>query len=50
MTYFNCKKVIAKQKADGTLDVNSMTEKLDVFLLSERLTAEQYSELLEMMA
>lgn len=40
MTYITCKKVITNQKVAGTLDVASMTEKLDVFfLLANRITA-----------
>ena len=50
MTYITCKKVITNQKAAGTLDVESMTEKLDVFLLANRITAEQYNELVVLMA
>ncbi len=50
MTYITCKKVIANQKAAGTLDVASTTEKLDVFLLVNRITVEQYNELVALMA
>jgi len=50
MAYITCKKVIANQKAAGTLDVEAMTEKLDVFLLANRITAEQYNELVGLMA
>ena len=50
MTYITCKKVITNQKATGTLDVEAMTEKLDVFLLANRITAEQYNELVALMA
>ena len=34
---------------NGTLDVNSMKDKLDVFLLAERITEEEYNELLALM-
>lgn len=50
MTYITCKKVITNQKGAGTLDVKSMTEKLDVFLLANRITTEQYNELIVLMA
>jgi len=50
MAYITCKKVITNQKAAGTLAVEAMTEKLDVFLLANRITAEQYNELVALMA
>lgn len=49
MTYNTCKKVILNQKAKGTLDIEEMTEKLDVFLLAGRLTADEYNELIKLM-
>ena len=42
-----CKKVIEKQK--GTLNVDEMTEKLDVFLLNDRISDEEYNELVALM-
>lgn len=39
MTYYLCKKLILANKIDGLQD------KLDVFLLNDRLTDEQYNEL-----
>lgn len=48
-TYKLCKKVITKEKANGTLDVEEMTEKLDVFLLNDRITDEEYNELVALM-
>ena len=49
MTYITCKKVIENQMKKGTLDVGSMTAKLDVFLLADRISEEEYNELLKMM-
>jgi hypothetical protein len=45
-----CQKVIAKQKQDGSLDVESMTAKLDVFLLNNRISQDQYNELVALMS
>ena len=45
MTYKNCKKLIEKNK----YEYNDMLEKLDVFLLVNRITTEQYYELVKMM-
>lgn len=50
MTYRLCKTVILKEKANGTLDVQDMTQKLDVFLLNDRITEAQYNELIALMA
>jgi len=46
MTYTYCKKVIAN-KTYGT--VEDMQIKLDVFLLNDRITQEQYNELTGML-
>lgn len=46
MTYNNCKKVIANG-AYGTKE--ELMVKLDVFLLNNRITQEQYSELVELL-
>ena len=45
MTYGYCKKIIAS----GKYDKNEMKDKLDVFLLANRITDEQYKELMQMM-
>lgn len=45
MTYNYCKKIIAS----GNYDKADMTDKLDVFLLNERITKKQYNELVNMM-
>ncbi len=44
-----CKKVIEKEKQKGTLNVDEMTEKLDVFLLNDRISDEEYNELMALM-
>ena len=41
-TYMYCKKIIA----GGNYDSDDMLDKLDVFLLNERITNEQYNELI----
>ena len=46
MTYRNCKKLIEA----GRYEYNDMMNKLDVFLLGNRITEEQYTELVGMMA
>lgn len=46
MTYIYCKKVI-ENKTYGTKE--EMLEKLDVFLLNNRITKEEYNELVEML-
>ena len=43
MTYENCKKIIESQNYEKA----SMLNKLDVFLLADRLTKTQYAELVE---
>ena len=45
MTYKNCKKLIENNRCE----YNDMMEKLDVFLLVNRITTEQYYELVKMM-
>ena len=59
MTYKNCKKVIEntiREMNNGEITaeayeafVSNMTEKLDVFLLNNRITKDQYNELLKTM-
>ena len=48
-TYLLCKKVITKQKANNTLNVTDMTNKLDVFLLNNRISDTEYNELIALM-
>ncbi|MBR6695961.1 MAG: hypothetical protein IKL70_06065 [Oscillospiraceae bacterium] len=48
-TYKLCKKVIEKGKQKGTLNIEEMTEKLDVFLLNDRISDEEYNELMALM-
>ena len=45
MTYKNCKKLIENNR----YEYNDMLQKLDVFLLVNRITTEQYYELVKMM-
>lgn len=45
MTYRNCKKIIES----GNYNRDEMLNKLDVFLLCNRITQEQYQELVSMM-
>ena len=45
MTYKNCKKIIQS----GNYSKEDMLNKLDVFLLRNRITKEQYDELVSMM-
>lgn len=59
MAYKNCKKVIENKKAKLNARVITseeydtfkldMTEKLDVFLLNNRINKEQYNELISLM-
>jgi len=44
MTYTYCKKIITK----GNYDEQDMLDKLDVFLLGNRITEDQYKELVDM--
>lgn len=44
MTYRNCKKIIQ----GGNYDKEDMLKKLDVFLLGNRITQEQYTELVNL--
>lgn len=41
MTYTYCKSIIER----GSYDAEEMRDKLDVFLLADRITQEQYKEL-----
>ncbi len=49
MTFEIVKKAIEVQKKKGTLDANSMMNKLDVFLLNGRISEEEYNEVAKMM-
>ena len=44
MTYERCKKLIQT----GNYEQEDMLKKLDVFLLADRITTEQYNELVSM--
>ena len=44
MTYTYCKSIIER----GNYDAQEMKDKLDVFLLNDRITQEEYSELTKM--
>ena len=47
-TYNLMKRTIETQKRKGTLNVESTLLKLDVFLMGDRITAEEYQELKEL--
>lgn len=49
MAYTLMKRIIERDKKAGTLDVEATMVKLDAFLAADRLTAEQYQELVAMM-
>ena len=49
MTYKLMKRIIENGLKKGSLDVESTMQKLDVFLLADRITTEEYQELVEMM-
>ena len=49
MTYALCKKLIIKHKEQNTLNSEDMMQKLDVFLLNNRITQEQYNELIHLL-
>ena len=44
-TYITFKKVIINQKNRGSLDIESTLSKLDVFLIGNRISEEEYKEL-----
>ena len=44
MTYTYCKSIIER----GKFDAQDMKDKLDVFLLNNRISQEQYTELVKM--
>lgn len=45
MTYKNCKKLIENNR----YEYEDMLNKLDVFLLANRITTDEYKELIELM-
>lgn len=47
-TYEMMKRTIIRQKASGTLNRSDWQAKLDVFLMFDRITTEQYTELKEL--
>ena len=49
MTYKLMKRVIENGLIKGNLDVESTMQKLDVFLMADRITVEEYQELVELM-
>ena len=48
MTYKLMKRVIQKDIKKNKLDVEGTKQKLDVFLMGDRITVEEYNELIEM--
>ena len=49
MTYKLMKRVIENGLKKGNLDVESTMQKLDVFLMADRITVEEYQKLVELM-
>lgn len=49
MTYKLMKRVIENGLRKGNLDVEATMQKLDVFLMADRITVEEYQELVELM-
>lgn len=49
MTYKLMKRIIENGIKKGNLDRESTLQKLDVFLIADRITVEEYQELVEMM-
>jgi len=49
MAYTLMKRIIERDKAAGTLDRDSIMQKLDAFLAADRLTSKQYKELVALM-
>lgn len=48
MTYKLMKRVIEKDIKKNKLDVGGTKQKLDVFLMGDRITVEEYNELIEL--
>lgn len=49
MAYKLMKRIIERDKKAGTLDKEAVMDKLDAFLASDRLTTEEYQELVALM-
>ena len=49
MTYKLMKRLIENGLKKGTLDIEATLLKLDVFLMADRITAEEYQELVDLM-
>ena len=49
MTYKLMKRIIENGLKNGTLDREATLMKLDVFLMADRITVEEYQELVELM-
>ncbi len=49
MTYKLMKRIIEKGLRKGDLDVEATMQKLDVFLMADRITPEEYQDLVELM-
>ena len=49
MTYKLMKRLIENGLKNGTLDREATLMKLDVFLMADRITVEEYQELIELM-
>lgn len=49
MTYRLMKRIIENGLKNGNLDVEATMLKLDVFLMADRITVEEYQELVELM-
>lgn len=48
MTYKLMKRIIENGQKKGNLDVEGTMQKLDVFLMADRITIEEYQELVEL--
>jgi len=49
MTYKLMKRIIETGLKKGNLDIEATMQKLDVFLMADRITVEEYQELVELM-
>ena len=49
MTYKLMKRIIETGLKKGNLDIEATMQKLDVFLMADRITPEEYQELVELM-
>ena len=48
MAYNLMKRIIERDKKAGTLDKAAIMDKLDAFLAADRITVEEYQELVEL--